>query len=219
MDHNTVLVVEDEPRTRDYFVAAVEDCKELSLVGQAGTLAEGLALLRREAPDVVLVDLGLPDGSGLDLIRAARQISSDIQSLVVTVLGDERSVLTAVEAGARGYLLKDSEPQDLARSILDLLGGGSPISPAIARHLLARFQEPAAPTEVESAAPRLTEREREVLELVVKGLTYAEIAGVLGVSWNTAATHVRRIYRKLEVRSRGEAVFEALQLGLVQLDD
>lgn len=121
--------------------------------------------------------------------------------------------------GARGNLLKDAEPPDISRSVLDLLAGGSPISPSIARHLLARFQEPASSAWAESEGPRLTEREREVLELVVKGLAYGEIAKVLGVSWNTASTHVRRIYRKLEVRSRGEAVFEALQLGLVGLDD
>jgi len=216
MTGHTVVIVEDEPSTRRYFASAIAECAELRLAGEAGTLREGRALLAREAPDVLLVDLGLPDGSGLDLIRTARELSADTHSLVVTVLGDEKTVLCAIEAGARGYLLKDAEPHDLARSILDLLAGGSPISPAIARHLLVRFQEPAPSARAEAAGPKLTEREREVLELVVKGLTYAEIANVLGISWNTAATHVRRIYRKLEVRSRGEAVFEALQLGLIE---
>jgi DNA-binding NarL/FixJ family response regulator len=217
MEH-TVLVVEDELATRHYFEDAVRDCGGLRLVGAAGTLADGLRLLRREAPDVVLVDLGLPDGSGLELIHAARSLSADTQSLVVTVLGDERTVLTAIEAGARGYLLKDAEPGDLARSVLDLLAGGSPISPAIARHLLARFQETGPSAKAEVAGPQLTEREREVLDLVVKGLSYAEIAESLGISCNTTSTHVRHIYRKLEVRSRGEAVFEAIQRGLVTID-
>lgn len=219
MERHSVLIVEDEPETQAYLTNAVAACPELRVVACAGTVAHGLVLLRREAPDVVLVDLGLPDGSGLDLIRAARRLSADTQSLVVIVLGDEKSVLTAVEAGARGYLLKDSEPADLVRSILDLLAGGSPISPGIARHLLLRFQAPKPRAADEGEVPHLSAREQEVLELVVKGMTYSEIGDLLSISWNTVSTHVRRIYRKLEVRSRGEAVFEALQLGIVRLDE
>ena len=182
MAGHTVLIVEDEPRTRGYFVAAIDGGRRSARRRAGGhPRATASSLLRREAPDVMLVDLGLPDGSGLDLIRAARELSADTQSLVVTVLGDEKSVLTAVEAGARGYLLKDAEPTDVAQSIRDLLAGGSPISPAIARHLLARFQEPAPSSHAESAGPHLSEREREVLDLVVKGMTYAEIAELLGV--------------------------------------
>ncbi len=217
MARYTVLVVEDEAHARDHFAHAVEADPGLRLAGTAATLREGLALLGREAPDVLLVDLGLPDGNGIELIRASRQLSADTQSLVVTVFGDEKSVLSAIEAGARGYLLKDAGAERVGAAIRDLLAGGSPISPPIARHLLQRFQGASSPPE--EPVPRLSARESEVLELVVKGFTYPEIARLLGISANTVTTHVRRVYRKLEVRSRSEAVFEALQLGLVRVRD
>jgi DNA-binding NarL/FixJ family response regulator len=208
------LIVEDDGPTRARLARAVEADLRLRLAGSAGTAREGLALLGREAPDVMLVDLGLPDGNGLDLIHAARRLSSDTQAMVVTVFGDERSVIAAIEAGARGYLLKDGAEDEIAEAILELRAGGSPISPQIARHLLRRFQE--AP-EAAAPVPALSEREREILDLVVKGFTFPEIAKLLEISAHTVTTHVRRIYRKLEVRSRSEAVYEALQLGLVKI--
>jgi DNA-binding NarL/FixJ family response regulator len=176
-----------------------------------------LASLRRDPPDVLLSDLALPDGNGIDLIRAARMLSSDILAMAVTVFGDEKSVLGAIAAGARGYLLKDASAEGVGTAILQLLAGGSPITPAIAQHLILHFQEnvPAAAPE---PGPELSQREREVLELVVRGFTFPEIARALELSPHTIGTFVRRIYRKLEVSSRGEAVFEALQLGLVKLD-
>jgi DNA-binding NarL/FixJ family response regulator len=207
-----ILIVEDDERTRARLVRAVESHAEVV------TCRDALLALRRDLPDVMLVDLALPDGSGVDLIRAARALSSDILSMVVTVFGDEKSVLGAIEAGARGYLLKDASAEGVGTAILQLLAGGSPITPAIAQHLILRFQE-SAPIEARAPVPALSEREREVLELVVKGFRFPEIAKLLGLSPHTVGTFVRRIYRKLEVRSRGEAVFEALQLGIVKLDD
>jgi DNA-binding NarL/FixJ family response regulator len=136
------------------------------------------------------------------------------------VFGDEQHVVEALEAGALGYLLKDGTAEYIGASILEMLAGGSPISPAIARHLLRRFRG-GAPGEAARTEelPRLSEREGEVLRLIVKGFTYAEIAELLGVSSHTVTTHVRGIYRKLEVHSRSEAVYEALQLGLVKVDE
>ena len=213
---HTVLVVDDDVPTRRRIAVALEGRESLEVVGEAGDLAEGKALLVSQAPDIMLVDLGLPDGSGTELIAAARAVGVDTQSMVITVFGDEKSVIGAIEAGARGYLLKDAPPEQIAEAVLQLAAGGSPISPSIARHLLRRFQSPETPTE---AAPSLSAREREVLSLVVKGLTYQEIGHVLGIAATTVTTHVRRIYRKLEVRSRGEAVYEALSQGIVQMDD
>ena len=218
MTGRRILIVEDDERTRARLVRAVEAHAELELAAEVGTCRDALLALRRDLPDVMLVDLALPDGSGIDLIRAARALSSDILSMVVTVFGDEKSVLGAIEAGARGYLLKDASAEGVGTAILQLLAGGSPITPAIAQHLILRFQE-SAPIETRAPVPALSEREREVLELVVKGFRFPEIAKLLGLSPHTVGTFVRRIYRKLEVRSRGEAVFEALQLGIVKLDD
>jgi DNA-binding NarL/FixJ family response regulator len=211
----TVFVVEDDGPTRARLVRAVEADERLSLAGAAGTARDGIEGLRLEAPDVLLVDLGLPDRSGMDVIRAARQLSADTQAMVVTVFGDEKTVVGAIEAGARGYLLKDGSEAEIADAILELHAGGSPISPQIARHLLRRFQEPQS---LPQDGPRLSEREREILDGVVRGFTFSELASALGISRHTVTTHVRHIYRKLEVRSRAEAVYEALSLGLVKLD-
>jgi DNA-binding NarL/FixJ family response regulator len=211
-----ILIVEDDEPTRERLVRAIEAHEELELVAAVGTCREALASLRRDAPDVMLSDLALPDGNGIELIRAARSLSSDILSMAVTVFGDEKSVLGAIEAGARGYLLKDTSADGIGTAIFQLLAGGSPITPAIAQHLILHFQQH-APAAAPDPGPALSEREREVLELVVRGFTFAEIARALELSPHTIGTFVRRIYRKLEVSSRGEAVFEALQLGLVKV--
>ncbi len=213
-----ILIIEDDEPTRERLVRAVAAHAELEIAAAVGTCREALLALRRDAPEVMLTDLALPDGNGIQLIRAARALSSDILSMVVTVFGDEKSVLGAIEAGARGYLLKDASAEGIGTAILQLLDGGSPITPAIAQHLILRFQQ-RAPVEARTDGPILSEREHEVLELVVKGFTFPEIAGLLALSPHTIGTFVRRIYRKLEVRSRSEAVFEALQLGIVTLDD
>jgi DNA-binding NarL/FixJ family response regulator len=217
-DRKRILIVEDEEPTRLRLVRMLATHGELEVAAAVGTRREALLALRRDAPEVLLVDLALPDGSGIDVIRAARALSSDILSMVVTVFGDEKRVLGAIEAGARGYLLKDASAEGVGTAILQLLAGGSPITPAIAQHLILRFQEN-APSAARAEGPVLSQREQEVLELVVKGFTFAEIAALLSLSTHTVGTFVRRIYRKLEVRSRGEAVFEALQLGIVRLDD
>jgi DNA-binding NarL/FixJ family response regulator len=214
-----ILIVEDDEPTRDRLVRALSGhAGQLELAAAVGTCAEALHELRSDPPEALLVDLNLPDGHGIELIRAARALSADTQIMVVTVFGDEKSVLGAIEAGARGYLLKDESMEGVGAAILQLLAGGSPITPAIAQHLILRFQA-RAPSAVREAGPALSHRELEVLELVVKGFTFTEIAGLLGLSPHTVGTFVRRIYRKLEVRSRGEAVFEALQLGIVKLED
>ena len=214
-----ILVVEDDEPTRGRLVRALAaHAEELELAAAVGTCAEALRALRSDPPEVLLVDLDLPDGHGIELIRAARALSADTQAMVVTVFGDEKSVLGAIEAGARGYLLKDESAEGVGAAILQLLAGGAPITPAIAQHLILRFQA-RPPSAGREAGPALSKRELEVLELVVKGFTFGEIAGLLELSPHTVGTFVRRIYRKLEVRSRGEAVFEALQLGIVKLED
>ncbi len=211
---NSVLVVEDDAETREYFAEVLRDDDQNHTVETAGTLREALVTLHRQRPDVLLVDLGLPDGNGLDLIRTARHASQETSILVITVFGDESSVIGAIEAGAQGYLLKSEAPADLRESVHQVLSGGAPISPGIASHLLRRFREAELPKE----GPHLTRREREVLGLMVKGLPLQEAADILGVTRNTVAGHVKSIYSKLEVKTRGEAVYEALSQGLVRVE-
>ena len=135
----TVLVVEDDDETRDYIAQALESDGGAYAVTAADSVAPALRALRYEPPDVLLVDIGLPDGSGLELIRCARESSNDIAVLVISVFGDESSVFAAIEAGAQGYLLKSEAPKDLRISVQQVLDGGAPISPGIASHLLRRF--------------------------------------------------------------------------------
>jgi DNA-binding NarL/FixJ family response regulator len=215
---SSILVVEDEEQTREYFVATLAADDTVQRVHKASTFDEGLAHLFAEAPDVMLVDLGLPDGSGIDLIRFAREHSPGTLCMVITVLGDEASIFGALEAGALGYLLKSEGPEDLRQAVAQLLAGGAPISPGIASHLLRRFADPIDSSGARGKDPGLTGREREALELIVKGCTYQEVAGAMGITRNTATSHIRSIYRKLEVRSRGEAVYEAISQGIVKVD-
>ncbi len=215
MDPITVLLVEDKPRTRQRIASAISASPRLHLLGTAANVAEGRSALERDRPDVLLTDLGLPDGSGIELIREVRERSLPTQSMVITVFADEDHVISAVEAGATGYLLKDALDDEIADSICELAAGGSPISPSIARHILRRFQSVSGPAE-RSGGPDLSERELEVLTLVAKGFSSPEIARILELSPHTIKTHVRHIYGKLEVGSRGEAVYEAVQRGILQ---
>jgi DNA-binding NarL/FixJ family response regulator len=215
----TVMLVEDDPAFLARFCAIVAAAPELRLLGAVGDLASARQLLAGTPPDVLLTDLGLPDGSGIDLIRetAARHPATDI--MVISVFGDEAHVVASIEAGATGYVLKDSLPDEFVALIRELRAGGSPISPLIARKLLRTFRRPppapAAAAVNAVAEAGLTPREAEVLGLVAKGFAFAEVARLLEMSPHTVTAHVKRVYQKLAVHSRGEAVYEATRMGLL----
>jgi DNA-binding NarL/FixJ family response regulator len=188
------------------------------LQGAVSTGGAALALLGLQAPDVLLVDLGLPDIDGVELIRQAVRRCPQCDVIVITMFGDDGHVLPSLEAGATGYLLKDAARAGIAASIHEVRSGGSPISPSIARRVLARFRLPAAAPPAASQTPEpspLSERETEILRLVAKGLSFDSIGEVLVISPHTVVAHVKKIYRKLAVHSRGEAVYEAGQMGLL----
>jgi DNA-binding NarL/FixJ family response regulator len=205
----SVLIVEDDARFREAFSQAVLRAPDLRLIGAAPDYQSGLALLKAR-PDVLLVDLQLPDGNGVDLIRAAARQVPPCDVMVVTVFGDERNVLQSIEAGATGYLLKDLPADELVQQIHVLRAGGSPISPIIARQLLTRFTPP------EATADPLSAQEVRVLTLTAKGHTYDEIAGLMLISRHTVQTYVKRIYRKLQVNSKLGAVSEGRRLRLIE---
>lgn len=187
-------------------------------MASVGSRREGLAQLEQNQPDVLLVDLGLPDGDGTDLIREIYLRGYSTDAMVITIFGDEKHVIRAIEAGATGYILKDGSNSYIADSIIQLKQGGSPISPPIARYLLNRFHSDQADIDKpEISMPHLTEREVEVLSQLSRGFNFAEIAEILSISPHTVTSHVKHIYRKLAVRSRSEAVFEAVQLGLIDI--
>ena len=209
-----VVVVEDEPGTRERLASIIAAQTGFHLLGAVGSLTAARQLLQQIEPDVVLLDLGLPDGSGLALLEDKRRQGLVFEVLVISVLGDERSVLAAIEAGAGGYLLKDADNAAVARAIVQLREGGAPLSPTIAVHLMRRLQAPVGRTS-ESESLGLSPRELELLRLIAKGLSYEEVAQVLGLRYNTITSYAKELYRKLQVHSRAEAVFEAQQLGLV----
>jgi DNA-binding NarL/FixJ family response regulator len=220
-----VLVVEDDANLRQAFVDAVDSTADMASVGGADDLASGMRLLRTTKPDVLLVDLGLPDGDGIELIREAARTLPDCEVMVITVFGDEEHVLASIEAGATGYLLKDAGALEIVDQIRVLRAGGSPISAVIARQLLRRsaswaaIRNDALRDDATAAALRdggmLSPREREVLLLCAKGYSYEEIAPMLQLSRHTVTTFVKRIYRKLQVHSRTEAVYEARRMGML----
>lgn len=210
----TVAVVEDEHAVRGLFEGAVRSHPRLSLAFSAGTAAAAIQLAEARPAQVYLVDLGLPDRDGSDLIRWISAQQPQASVMVVTVFGDDDHVVSSFEAGAVGYLLKDTPADEIARRIVDLHEGGSPISPSVARHLLRRFVGRDTPATQRVDDP-LSDREREVLKLIEKGLTYEEVAEALNISWHTVTAFLRRVYRKLQVNSRTEAVYEARQRGIL----
>lgn len=218
------LIVEDTPETRARFVEIVRRHPELRLVAAVGTLAEARHAAVALHPRVVLLDLGLPDGSGITLIRELAARGEAAETLVISVMGDEASVLDAIEAGAGGYLLKDASESEIIGAVKQLLDGGAPLSPSIAVHLMRRLKRPATQQVPRNAEPssrlaELNEREVDMLRMIAKGLSYEEVAQALGLRWNTVASYAKGIYRKLQVRGRTEAAFEAVQLGLVRGGD
>lgn len=217
---HSVLLVEDQEHTRERIARVIEGHPQLHLLAAAATCAEARTWLARQTPRVLLTDLGLPDGDGIDLIRTVQSASTPVDCMVITVFGDEKHVIGAIEAGASGYLLKDGSADYIGQSVMQMLNGGSPISASIARYLLKRFQAlPPPVADPVTPIPKLTEREQEVLKLIAKGFAYSEIADILHLSVHTVTSHIKQIYRKLAVRSRGEAVYEAMQLGLLNFND
>ena len=210
----TVAVVEDDPLHRERFRDNLAGDASLLLCGEFATARDACAGMAALAPDVLLVDLGLPDASGFDVIAHARAASPGTEIMVVSIFGGEANLLRAIESGATGYLLKDSLPADFVAAIHALRAGESPISPPLARLLLRRYQPAPAASPPPPDSP-LSPREVAILELVARGISFAEAAQQLFISPHTVKTHVKNIYRKLEAHSRPHAVYIARQRGLI----
>ncbi len=210
----SLLIVEDDPAMRDAWHDTLHG--SFSIVGEAANLAEAKAAFDRYRPRLALVDLGLPDGEGCDFIRYGVAKMPEFTALVSTVFGDEAHVVRAVQAGARGYVLKDASLAMVKQALADAQHGGVPLSPQVARHLIKALAPGVGRSCVAPQAPPLSSREREVLELIGKGCSAAEAASALGVATSTVLAHTKSLYSKLEVHSRAEAVFEARHLGLLR---
>lgn len=229
-----IAMVEDDARVRRSFARAIEASGRMALVFEANRVTDAVAWIiataAAQAPDVWLVDLGLPDGSGLRVIEAAALHHPGSQVMVVSTFGDEGKVLDSIAAGATGYILKGEGEDEIVEHIDDLLRGGSPMSPVIARQVLVRMRtQHATPPRTGVAADArsdggdgggegLTQREIDVLELIARGYSYDEVGRHTGIATNTVRHHVKNIYAKLCVHSKNEAVFEARRRGWLRPD-
>lgn len=208
-----ILLLEDEPPLRERFARILDEWTGGELVAACATLDEALAQLPQQPVDLLMTDLNLPDGSGIDAITLLGKLYPDADAMVISVLADDETVLAAIEAGAVGYLLKDADSLELIESIQELRAGRSPISSTIARVLVRRMSAPAPA----HPGPELTPRETEIIKGIAKGFTYAELAEWLGISRQTVPVHIKNIYRKLAANNRSEAVYEAQKRGLIRL--
>ena len=204
------LIVEDLPDARDWLIAVMSDAFPGIRIETAGSLATARESIATILPDVALIDIGLPDGSGIDLIGELNRDNPQVMSIVTSVFDDDTHLFAALGAGASGYLLKDQSRDNLADMLQRIAQGQPPLSPAIARRLLGFF----GPKEIVDDT-HLTNRERDVLALIAKGYTTAKVAEYLSITRNTASGYVKVIYRKLNISSRAEAALEASRRGIV----
>ncbi len=196
-----VAIVEDDPAVRQELAFRLSQADDLGVVGVFSSAEEAATALVQSAPDVAVVDIRLPGRSGIELIAQTKPALPATQFLILTTFDDDDLVFSALEAGASGYLLKRSLPEEVADSVRDLHAGGSPISSRIARKLVRTFQRTPAPPSVS-----LSVRQAELLDRLARGRTYKECADEMDVSINTIRLYIRRLYEKLHVRSRHEAV-------------
>ena len=216
-----VVIIEDDPTTRARLQEKIDSLDGFEVPATADTVASATEILATQEPDLLLVDLDLPDGSGLSVIEQQNDLRPDLPIMVISVFGDERTVIQAIESGAQGYLLKADSSVAIEQSLRQLLAGGAPISAPIARHLIRRLQPqqkspPAEQSPAKKVPSVLSPRELEVLNLAAKGYSYLDIAELMSVTPSTVSSYTKRIYQKLSVHSKSEAIFEAMRMGLVE---
>jgi DNA-binding NarL/FixJ family response regulator len=217
-----IAIVEDDTATRKMLVAAVKTEADYTIAAEFSEGKTAIASLPAMAPDLLLVDLGLPDISGIEIIRTVAKDVPQCGILVITTLGDEATIIKALEAGAGGYILKGTSPEELQRDIHALREGGSPLSPAVARSLLNRLQ--IKQSEVTEAVDTvagirrrdITQREINILQTIARGHSYKETSKICGITIGTVHSHLKNIYRKLLVHSKTQAIHEARERKLIQ---
>jgi DNA-binding NarL/FixJ family response regulator len=211
-----VLLIDDDPHLRNVVAQELLDDLRTDLVAQGGSLREGRRLVSQHQFDVMLVDLNLGDGSGFELIRGMKTTHPEAEAVVISASDDEALVLKAFQLGATGYLVKSFWFGDITQAVLQVVNGGASITPNLARRLLGKLEhsrEKACGISSEQQG-RLSGREKEILTMVASGFTSAQIGPRLLISCQTVNTHIKNIYRKLQVRSRAQAVALAARQGL-----
>ncbi len=214
-----VIFVENDPNVRLRLQRAINGLADIHEIGSAATYREADALVSQFKFQMLIVDLDLPDGFGLDLIRRTATNMPEVDIMVLANANDDPHVVSAIESGATGYVLKTEIENSLISAIRLLAAGGSPVSPEVAKSVLRALRTYTTHTIEKTTAPiqpnPLSERETEILQLLAKGMSFNEIGDILTISPHTVTAHIKKIYRKLQVHSRGEAVYEAAQMGLI----
>lgn len=214
-----VIFVENDPNVRLRLQRAISGLADIHEIGSAATYREADALVSQFKFHMLIVDLDLPDGFGLDLIRRTAANMPEVDIMVLANANDDPHVVSAIESGATGYVLKTEIENSLVSAIRLLAAGGSPVSPEVAKSVLRALRTYTTHTIEKTTAPiqpnPLSERETEILQLLAKGMSFNEIGDILTISPHTVTAHIKKIYRKLQVHSRGEAVYEAAQMGLI----
>ena len=214
-----VIFVENDPNVRLRLQRAISGLADIHEIGSAATYREADALVSQFKFQMLIVDLDLPDGFGLDLIRRTAANMPEVDVMVLANANDDPHVVSAIESGATGYVLKTEIENSLVSAIRLLAAGGSPVSPEVAKSVLRALRTYTTHTIEKTTAPiqpnPLSERETEILQLLAKGMSFNEIGDILTISPHTVTAHIKKIYRKLQVHSRGEAVYEAAQMGLI----
>ncbi|MGV8804216.1 MAG: LuxR C-terminal-related transcriptional regulator [Polaromonas sp.] len=213
-----VLLIDDDPHMSRVIAHELLADLRINLLGQAGNVKEGRRLISQNEFDVMLVDLNLGDGTGFDLIEYMKTVRPMAEAVVISAMEDEQHALHAFELGATGYLVKNSWFGNFPQAVLQVVNGGASITPNLARRLLHKFDHPQAHHNSQAPESRskdkLSEREKEVLKLVASGYTSTEIGSRLAISGQTVNTHIKNMYRKLNVRTRAQAVSFAATRGL-----
>ena len=207
-----VAIIEDLREVREGLAALINGTAGFRCAGSFRTMEDALRQVNHELPDVILTDIGLPGMSGIEGIRILKQRHPDLPIVALTVYDDEEEIFDALCAGASGYLLKDTQPARLLECLREVISGGAPMSPEVARRVIKLFREFRPP---DRASHNLTPAETELLKLLVEGHNYKTAAAELGISINTVSFHLRNIYEKLQVHSKTEAVSKALRERIV----
>ena len=204
----TVSIVEDNEQLRDTLARVISRAEDFVCVGQHATAEAALENLPKERPQVVLMDINLPGMNGVECVRRLKQLLPETQVMMLTAYEDTENIFNSLAAGASGYMLKRTPQAQLLEAIREVHRGGSPMTPHIARKVTQSFQRSGPSSQ---PAENLTQREQEVLDCLSQGFLYKEIAEKLGISYETVHTYIRRIYEKLQVRTRTEAVAKFLK--------
>jgi DNA-binding NarL/FixJ family response regulator len=205
-----ISIVEDDPLLRNNLTMLLNGEQDMKVISAYGTATEALGSLRDSPPDILLVDIGLPDLSGVEVIRRVKEILPKVEIIAHTVFDDRETVFSAIKAGASGYLLKRGTPRDLIDALHELVRGGSPMSPAIARKVIMEFQDKGI-----SDQYVLSQREKEIVGEIEKGMSYKKISDKFNISPHTVHTHINNIYKKLQAKDRREAIVIARQKGII----